>query len=115
VTTDHARQEQVWDAVQRSYGKEPYQIRRMLTERTIRASDKRALFIGFAAYEAAGGGVMRDLFQQDDGGWLENAGLLDGLVAEKLKAEAATIAAEGWKWIEAAVDFPYGHAHHLRE
>jgi len=115
VTTDHARQEQVWDAVQRSYGKEPYQIRRMLTERTIRASDKRALFIGFAAYEAAGGVVMRDLFQQDDGGWLENAGLLDGLVAEKLKAEAATIAAEGWKWIEAAVDFPYGHAHHLRE
>ncbi len=115
VTTDHARQEQVWDAVQRSYGKEPYQIRRMLTERTIRASDKRALFIGFAAYEAAGGGVMRDLFQQDDGGWLENVALLDGLVAEKLKAEAATIAAEGWKWIEAAVDFPYGHAHHLRE
>jgi ParB family chromosome partitioning protein len=115
VTTDHARQEQVWDAVQRSYGKEPYQIRRMLTERTIRASDKRALFIGFAAYEAAGGVVMRDLFQQDDGGWLENVALLDGLVAEKLKAEAATIAAEGWKWIEAAVDFPYGHAHHLRE
>ncbi len=115
VTTDHARQEQVWDAIQRSYSKEPYQIRRMLTERTVRASDKRALFVGLEAYEAAGGVVMRDLFQQDDGGWLENVGLLDGLVAEKLKAEAATIAAEGWKWIEAAVDFPYGHAHHLRE
>src|SRR3546814_20042239 len=67
--------------------KEPYQIRRMLTERTIRASDKRALFVGFDAYEQAGGAVMRDLFQQDDGGWLENVGLLDGLVAEKLKAE----------------------------
>lgn len=26
--------------------------------------------------------------------------LLDGLVAEKRKAEAETIAAEGWKWIE---------------
>ena len=35
-------------------------------------------------------------------------------MAEKLKAEAETIAAEGWKWIEAAVDFPYGHDHHLR-
>jgi ParB family chromosome partitioning protein len=115
VTTDHSRQEQVWDAIQRSYSKEPYQIRRMLTERTVRASDKRAQFVGLAAYEAAGGVVMRDLFQQDDGGWLENVALLDGLVAEKLKAEAATIAAEGWKWIEAAVDFPYGHAHHLRE
>ncbi|HEY5210982.1 MAG TPA: hypothetical protein VIJ42_16205 [Stellaceae bacterium] len=115
VTADHARQEQVWDAVQGSYSKEPYQIRRMLTERTIRASDKRALFIGFDAYEQAGGAVMRDLFQQNDGGWLENVGLLDGLVAEKLKAEAETIAAEGWKWIEVDVDFPYGHTHHLRE
>ena len=115
VTTDHARQEQVWEALQRSYSQEPYQIRRMLTERTVRASDKRALFVGLDAYEQAGGIVMRDLFQQDDGGWLENVGLLDGLVAEKLKAEAEKIAAEGWKWIEVAVDFPYGHAHRLRE
>ena len=115
VTTDHARQEQVWDAIQRSYSKEPYQIRRMLTETTVRASDKRAQYVGLAAYEAAGGVVMRDLFQQDNGGWLENVALLDGLVAEKLKVEVASIAAEGWKWIEAAVDFPYGHGRHLRE
>ena len=54
VTTDHARQEQVWEALQRSYSQEPYQIRRMLTERTVRASDKRALFVGLEAYEAGG-------------------------------------------------------------
>jgi ParB family chromosome partitioning protein len=41
VTTDHARQLQVWDALQRSYSQEPYQIRRMLTEKTVRASDRR--------------------------------------------------------------------------
>ena len=29
-------------------------------------------------------------------------------------AEAETIRAEGWKWIEVAVDFPYGHASGLR-
>ena len=115
VTTDHARQEQVWETLQRSYGQEPYQIRRMLTERTVRASDKRALFVGLDAYEQAGGIVMRDLFQQDDGGWLENVALLDSLVAEKLKAEAEKIAAEGWKWIEVNVDFPFGHTHRLRE
>jgi len=28
VTTDRARQEQVWDALQHSYNKEPYLIRR---------------------------------------------------------------------------------------
>jgi len=115
VTTDHARQEQVWEALQRSYSQEPYQIRRMLTERTVRASDRRVLFVGIDAYEQAGGIVMRDLFQQDDGGWLENVGLLDALVAEKLKAEAEKIVAEGWKWIEVNVDFPFGHKHHLRE
>jgi ParB family chromosome partitioning protein len=115
VTNDHARQEQVWEALRRSYSQEPYQIRRMLTERTVRASDRRALFVGLNAYEQAGGIVMRDLFQQDDGGWLENVGLLDALVAEKLKNEAEKIAAEGWKWIEVNVDFPFGHTHHLRE
>jgi ParB family transcriptional regulator, chromosome partitioning protein len=67
------------------------------------------------AYEQAGGDVMRDLFEDDDGGWLENVALLDGLVATKLKAQAEKIAAEGWKWIEVAVDFPYGHNRHLRE
>ncbi len=114
VTTDQARQEQVWDALQRSYGQEPYQIRRMLTEKAVRASDKRVLFVGIDGYENAGGVVMRDLFQQDDGGWLENIGLLETLVSDKLKAEAETIAAEGWKWIEVAVEFPYGHDHGFR-
>ena len=59
--------------------------------------------------------VTRDLFAEDDGGgWLETVGLLDRLVAEKLKAEAGAIAAEGWKWVEAAVDFSYGYTRHLR-
>src|SRR6185437_121270 len=100
VTSDHARQKQVWDTLERSYSQEPYQIRRMLTEKTVRASDKRVLFVGVDAYAGAGGAVMRDLFQQDDGGWLENVGLLETLVTEKLKGEAETIASEGWKWIE---------------
>ena len=115
VSSDHARQEQVWQAIAGSWSKEPYQIRRMLTEKTVRASDRRAAFVGLDAYEAAGGVVLRDLFQQDDGGWLENVALLDRLVAEKLKAEAEKIAAEGWKWIEVAIEFPYGHEHGLRK
>jgi ParB family transcriptional regulator, chromosome partitioning protein len=115
VTTDHARQLQVWDALEHSYSQAPFQIRRMLTERTARASDKRALFVGLDAYEQAGGIVMRDLFEEDDGGWLENVVLLDSLVTEKLKAEAEKIAAEGWKWIEVNIDFPFGHTHNLRE
>jgi len=115
VSDDHARQEQVWEAIKDAWSKEPYQIRRMLTETTVRASDKRAVFVGVEAYEAAGGIVMRDLFQSDDGGWLQDAALLDRLAAEKLKATAETIAAEGWKWIEIAVGFPYDAKRGLRE
>ncbi|TWB14240.1 ParB family chromosome partitioning protein [Nitrospirillum amazonense] len=115
VSPDHARQEQVWDAIKDSWQKEPYQIRRMLTETAVRASDKRAIFVDVDAYEAAGGIVLRDLFQSDDGGWLQDPVLLDRMVAEKLKATADQIAEEGWKWIEVAVSFPYGHDHGLRE
>ncbi len=115
VSNDHARQEQVWDAIKDAWSKEPYQIRRMLTETTVRASDKRAVFVGLDAYEAAGGIVMRDLFQSDDGGWLQDPALLDRLVAEKLKVAAETIATEGWKWVEVAVSFPYDATRGLRE
>lgn len=114
VNPDHERQQQVWQAVQRSHNKEPYYIRRLLTEGAVRASDKRAQFVGIEAYEAAGGDIIRDLFQQDDGGWLQEPMLLDRLVAEKLEREAGNIRAEGWKWVEVAVDFPYGHIYGLR-
>ena len=115
VSADHPRQEQVWETIAGSWSKEPYQIRRMLIEKTVRASDRRAMFVGLDAYEAAGGTVLRDLFEQDDGGWLADVALLDTLVAAKLKSEAEAIAAEGWKWIEVAADFPYGHTHGLRQ
>jgi ParB family chromosome partitioning protein len=114
VNPDHARQAQVWDAVKNSWNKEPYAIRRMLTETSVRASDRRAVFVGVDAYEAAGGVVLRDLFQGDDGGWLEDPALLDRLVSEKLQAEAEALASEGWKWIEVAIDLPYGYSHGLR-
>ncbi|WP_438853103.1 ParB/RepB/Spo0J family partition protein [Brevundimonas nasdae] len=115
ISDDHARQEQVWEAISHSWSKEPYQIRRMLTETAVRASDKRAIFVGVDAYQAAGGCVLRDLFQDDDGGWLQDPALLDRLVAEKLKTCADEIAAEGWKWVDMAMSFPYGHDHGLRE
>lgn len=114
INPDHDRQEQVWEALDSSWSKDPYQIRRLLTETTVRASDKRAVFVGLAAYEEAGGTILRDLFQSDDGGWLQDAALLDRLATEKLKAMAAEFAEEGWKWIEVAVNMPYDAAYGLR-
>lgn len=115
VSGDPERQEQVYERLYQSYDKAPHAIRRMLTEGSVRAADKRAQFIGIDAYVAAGGMVMRDLFQGDDGGWLQDVTLVDRLVAEKLGQEAGAIRAEGWKWIEVAPDFPYGHTFSLRQ
>jgi hypothetical protein len=64
--------------------------------------------------DAAGGIVTRDLFEPDGGGWLQDAGLLDRLALEKLQAAAEAMRGDGWKWIEVALDFPYGHTSGLR-
>ena len=114
VNANHERQEQVFERLASSYTKEAYHIRRMLTEGAVRASDKRARFIG-EAYEAQGGTIMRDLFQGDDGGWLQDVALVDRLVSERLEHEADAVRAEGWRWIEVAPDFPYGHHFGLRQ
>lgn len=115
VSGDHERQEQVFERLQSSYERQPYAIRRMLTEGAVRASDKRAQFIGIAAYLEAGGTILRDLFQGDDGGWLHDVALVDRMVAERLQEESSQIAAEGWKWIEVAPEFSYGHTFGLRQ
>jgi len=115
VSGDHERQEQVFERLTQSYSKEAYVIRRMMTEGAVRAADKRAQFVGFDAYEEAGGTILRDLFQGDDGGWLQDVSLIDSMVAEKLREEAAGVQAEGWKWVEVAPDFAYGHVYGLRQ
>lgn len=108
VTGNHARQEQVWDQVNQGQHAPAYHIRRLLTEDAIAANDRRVRFIGIDAYTEAGGYVMRDLFSTDGDGWLQDPALVDLLVSEKLSELAQEIGAEGWKWVEAAVDLPFG-------
>lgn len=115
VSDDHARQEQVWERISNnSHMQEPFYIRRLLTETTVRADDRRAVYVGAEAYEAVGGVILRDLFEQDSGGWFQDAALLEQLVFEKLKVDAETVRADGWKWVEAAISFPYGHTSGMR-
>lgn len=104
VTDDHARQEATWEAL--SWNKEPYIIRRMLTQDRVRGSDRRAVFVGAEAYEAAGGLVERDLFADDGGGYFTDPVLLDRLVLEKLESLAQTVRSDGWAWVTTALDLP---------
>ena len=114
LTEDHARQEQVLDAISRHWSRTPETIKRMIAETSVEADDRRALFVGLSAYEAAGGFVLRDLFDEHSAGWLQDPALLDRLVAEKLDAAAAAIREEGWKWVDAAIEFPWNHKRDFR-
>jgi ParB family transcriptional regulator, chromosome partitioning protein len=115
ISDDHARQEQVWERISGNpHMQEPYYIRRLLTETTVRADDRRAVYVGAEAYEAAGGIILRDLFEQDSGGWFQDAALLEQLVFDKLRIDAEAVRADGWKWVEAAISFPYGHTSGMR-
>lgn len=106
ITEDHARQESVFERM--TGYRDPYHIRRWLTEGQVMASDRRARLIGETAYTAAGGHIARDLFTEEGGGYYTDPALLDTLVTEHLSDMANTLkAAEGWKWAEAHIDFPY--------
>jgi len=116
VTDDHDRQDQVWQMLQQQQGHSRYpgRIRSALMEKTVRVTDRRFQFIGADAYVSAGGIVSRDLFEADDGGWAENVVLLEQMVGAKLAAAAEQVKAEGWKWTEHAISFPYNHTAGMR-
>ncbi|VIO78991.1 Chromosome-partitioning protein Spo0J [Bradyrhizobium ivorense] len=111
ITDDHARQEALYERL--PFDRDASTIRRLLTETHVPATDRRVRFVGLEAYTEAGGTVLRDLFTEDRGGYLEDVALLDLLVTAKLGREAdSLLAAEGWKWTEPHLDFP--HAHGMR-
>ena len=58
---------------------------------------------------------MRDLFQGDDGGWLQDVALLDRLVAEKLEREPRPFAPRAGNGSRSRPTFPYGHTYGLRQ
>ncbi len=112
ITDDHALQERVWKEL--SWNKSKEMIRRLLVEGHIEASDRRARFVGAEGYRAAGGGIVRDLFDAEHEGYFDNPELLNRLVAEKLQSEAEPIQAEGWKWVIVAPEFHYAMASGMR-
>lgn len=106
ATPDQERQAFVFEQVSRSYmAQHPDSIRRMMTQATVSASDRRALFVGEEAYVAAGGRIERDLFSDEDGArWLDIA-LLERLATEKLEALAVeTKASSGLAFVRPTLE-----------
>jgi ParB family chromosome partitioning protein len=106
LTDDHAEQERVFENLP-EWNRSADAIRDALTEAEIPATDKRVRFIGLDAYETAGGAVRRDLFDERNGGYVQDASLLTSLVHEKLASFVDDLKAEGWSWVEVTPEFDY--------
>jgi ParB family chromosome partitioning protein len=104
ITDDRKRQMHLFQTLN-DWQRSPGNVRRLLTETMVNAEDKRAVFVGVESYAKAGGKIRTDLFGEDV--YLENPELLDRLVGEKLEAIKAELLAEGWGWVELAVDYDY--------
>lgn len=112
ITDDHAAQEAAfYDAP--TWQRQPSALRERLTEREIDAYRHPLVrFVGLDTYEAAGGGVRRDLFAEGDAGvYLTDAALLDRLAQDRLAGIAATVRAEGWAWVDATPGVTHADLH----
>ncbi|WP_423196660.1 ParB/Sulfiredoxin domain-containing protein [Cupriavidus sp. H19C3] len=112
ITDDHAAQEAAfYEAPQ--WQRQPSALRERLTEREIDAYRHPLVrFVGLDAYEAAGGGVRRDLFAEGDAGvYLTDAALLERLAQAKLAGIAAEVRGEGWAWVDATPGVTHADLH----
>lgn len=107
ITDNHDEQVRVWNELP-SYHRHAHTIKEALKGEGIKGTDKRIRFIGgLETYEQAGGHVKRDLFDDHSGGFAMDSALLAKLVDEKLAAEAETVKAEGWKWVQCVFELDY--------
>jgi ParB family transcriptional regulator, chromosome partitioning protein len=97
VTDDHAKQRAVYRGLNDWQKKRASDIRDLLTEQMVEASDKLVKFVGLDTYLAAGGKTRTDLFGEDV--YLENPELLNALATEKLRLAEQELKAEGWAWV----------------
>ncbi|MDD1791430.1 ParB/RepB/Spo0J family partition protein [Burkholderia gladioli] len=112
INDDHTAQESAfYDAP--TWQRQPSALRDRLTEREIDAHRHPLVrFVGLDTYDAAGGGIRRDLFAEGDAGvYLTDAALLERLAQDKLAGIAAEVKAEGWAWVDATPGTTHADLH----
>ena len=107
ITDDHTAQERVWDSVQDNWSRSPHNLRRLLTEKKISSSDKRAVFVAVETYSEAGGVIEQDLFDDQNEGYLSDPALLNRLVDERCEKLVADLLAQGWAWAQPYLENNY--------
>ncbi len=109
LTDDHALQEKVWNAARHEWQRDPRDLRRAITSEEVPCTNPLARFVTVKAYEQAGGAVRRDLFSDENEGWLTDPSLLKELAAAKLQKSAEGVRKEGWGWVEVKPEVTYSH------
>lgn len=80
-----------------------YQIKSALKPDAVGGDNRKALFVGQGAYEAAGGTITQDLFEDEV--LFNNPDILNRLFAEKLEDHAIRMQmAEDWAWVMTTED-----------
>lgn len=111
LTEDQSLQEQIFIGVE-EWERRPDNIKRKLAQDGIAATSRLARFITLEAYEAAGGEVIRDLFDDRNSGYLKDTKLVSELAEAKLKEAVKAYEGQGWKWIMTSSEnqhFDFGH------
>ncbi len=115
VIDDHARQEALWDGAS-EYQRSGAQLRRAALGTAVSAaSDRLARFVGVDAYMGAGGQMIKDLFADDDAGYIADPALLARLASERLGVERERLLVAGHAWVEVVDDFDYTARQHYVE
>ncbi|KOB15804.1 hypothetical protein AE925_16680 [Xanthomonas arboricola] len=104
ITDDHARQLAVWNERKvNDWMCTPTDLRECLSTGHIDALvDRRTKLVTVADYQAAGGHVQTDLF--NDRVYLLDSALFSELVVNKMSELAASLQNEGWSWVEVFTD-----------
>lgn len=97
INDDHAAQERVFRMLPKPVT-HAANVRSALTVGRIPAHDRLARFVGAEAYEAAGGRLVRDLFEPDIV-FFDDGALLQRLASERLSAMSEDLSKEGWGWV----------------
>lgn len=101
IADDHAAQVAAFER----WGNNANSIRRALTVEKVDTSSGAFVFVGMEAYEAAGGTITTDLFEQQS--YADCADILDELLWAKLDAIRERFEAEGWHMVEVVEDAPH--------
>ncbi len=102
---DHEAQERVFKGLAKPITS-AHAVRSALTQGRTPLNDRLALFVGVDAYTAAGGRIVKDLFE-DSIAFLEDGDILQRLALEKAEALRDALLADGWGWAE--INLSGGH------